>query len=76
MIKILRPLRAIRAKCLLLWISNEVKACELKNCTLHPYRLGKRPKTINYPTEAVSSENGELRAAFLKKKGIAGTDTD
>ena len=45
-IKVLTPVKAIRAKCLdccgLQW--SEVKVCPIKSCPLYPYRLGKRPK--------------------------------
>lgn len=43
--KILRPLLAIRAKCLdcVCWQANEVRACENKRCPLWPYRMGVRP---------------------------------
>jgi len=45
-IKVLTPVKAIRAKCLdcsnLQW--SEVKRCPIKSCVLYPYRLGHRPK--------------------------------
>lgn len=45
-IKVLTPIKAIRAKCLdcsnLQW--SEVKRCPVVGCPLYPYRLGKRPK--------------------------------
>ena len=46
MAKILTPLKAIRAKCLDCCCGNkkEVRECTLEKCTLHPYRMGKRPK--------------------------------
>ena len=42
----LTPLRAIRKKCLgcCLGSSHEVRLCAVTECTLHPYRFGKRPK--------------------------------
>jgi len=45
--KILRPLRAIRAKCLDCCggSAREVALCEIENCPLFPYRFGKRPQT-------------------------------
>lgn len=44
--KILKPLRAIRAKCLdcVCWQANEVRACENKRCPLWPYRMGAHPQ--------------------------------
>lgn len=43
----LRPLKAIRAKCLDCCgdIPSEVRNCPVTDCTLYPYRLGKRPTT-------------------------------
>ena len=43
--KILRPLKAIRAKCLDCCGGSftEVKLCEISDCPLFPYRFGKRP---------------------------------
>jgi len=44
---ILRPLKAIRAKCLdcTCGSRNAVKDCTTTTCSLWPYRLGKRPET-------------------------------
>lgn len=41
----LSPLRAIREKCLDCACGNdaEVRRCELKHCTLWPFRMGKNP---------------------------------
>ena len=43
----LRPLRAIRVKCLDCSGGQikEVRECQCPACTLYPYRMGKRPKT-------------------------------
>tara|TARA_Y100000294_G_C8441934_1_gene291117 strand:- start:136 stop:309 length:174 start_codon:yes stop_codon:yes gene_type:complete len=48
--KILTPIKAIRAKCLNCsnWQPKEVRLCAIK-CSLHPYRMGKRPKVTNEP---------------------------
>ena len=44
--KVLTPVKAIRAKCM--ECSNqqwsEVKHCPVVNCSLYPWRFGKRPK--------------------------------
>jgi hypothetical protein len=42
----LTPVKAIRAKCLdcMGGSSKEVKRCNIPDCSLFPYRLGKRPK--------------------------------
>ena len=43
--EILKPMKAIRAKCLdcTCGSSVEVKLCEIKDCALYPYRFGKNP---------------------------------
>lgn len=44
--KRLTPIKAIRAKCLdcMGESPKEVKRCNIPDCSLFPYRLGKRPK--------------------------------
>ena len=44
----LTPLKAIRAKCLDCSGGNgkEVRECRIISCSLHPYRIGKRPATV------------------------------
>jgi hypothetical protein len=44
--KVLRPMKAIRAKCVECSGGNraEVRQCEIEDCPLWPYRLGRRPK--------------------------------
>jgi len=46
--KKLTPMRAIRKKCLDCCADSqmEVRLCDIKDCPLHPYRMGKRPETI------------------------------
>lgn len=43
---ILTPIKAIRAKCLDCCCGNmaEVRRCPAEKCSLHPYRMGHRPK--------------------------------
>lgn len=57
--KIYTPLKAIRLKCLdcVCGSVNEVKLCPCTDCTLWPYRLGHRPKTVGY--EAGAEETPE-----------------
>lgn len=44
--KVLRPLRAIREKCKdCAGTSLEVELCPIPDCSLYPYRFGKRPGT-------------------------------
>ncbi|MEC4681453.1 MAG: hypothetical protein VST67_12255 [Nitrospirota bacterium] len=47
--KVLRPLKAIRAKCLDCCAGQvkEIRECPLTECALWPYRMGKRPITEN-----------------------------
>lgn len=42
----LTPIKAIRQKCLECssFQPSEVRKCEIAECPLYPYRLGKRPK--------------------------------
>lgn len=44
-LKTLTPVRAIRQKCLecSAWSNHEVKVCQIKDCALYPFRLGKNP---------------------------------
>lgn len=51
----LTPLKAIRSKCLDCCCDSpkEVKLCHIKDCALHPYRLGRNPR---------------LRAAYLARE--------
>lgn len=46
--KPLTPIRAIRKKCLDCCCGSvkEVRLCPVEACTLHPYRLGKRPSPL------------------------------
>lgn len=55
--KILTPIQAIRAKCLDCCCGqrNEVKLCPCTDCSLYPYRMGKRPKN-----PASAAENGDI----------------
>ena len=58
MIKTLTPLKAIRVKCLDCSCNQrkEVRECVIKDCSLFPYRMGKRPK-VNGAGETQSSNN-------------------
>lgn len=44
--KRLTPIKAIRKKCLdcCCGQAQEVRLCDVKTCTLRPYRMGHRPK--------------------------------
>ena len=57
MLKILRPLKAIRIKCLDCSAGQpkEVRLCPSHDCALWPYRMGKRPVSI--PEESGEFEN-------------------
>ncbi len=45
-IKVLTPVKAMRAKCLDCCCGSvqEVRECPIKNCALWPYRMGRKPK--------------------------------
>ena len=55
----LTPIKAIRAKCVDCCCGNvaEVRRCSATQCTLYPYRMGKRPKGYTDTTEDEKSEN-------------------
>jgi hypothetical protein len=73
--KRLPPLKAIGAKCLDCCCGNkaEVRRCPVTSCPLHPYRMGKRPKSAKGRTPAqreADRKNGErLRALNEKRRG-------
>lgn len=52
------PIKAIRAKCLDCCNNqiNEVRICNIENCPLHEYRMGKRPKKDDLPMEDILDE--------------------
>ena len=56
---ILTPIKAIRAHCIDCCCGNmaEVRRCELEKCTLHPYRMGHRPKGYNETPEEENPED-------------------
>lgn len=57
--KKLTPLRAIRAKCLSCSeTAREVRECDIQDCSLYHYRLGKNPKRKGI---------GNLKAVFSQK---------
>ena len=58
--KVLTPVKAIRAKCLdcCCGHANEVRACTVETCALHPYRMGHRPKVDKiYGEDVTGAEN-------------------
>ena len=57
--KILRPLKAIRAKCLDCCYDNAnyVRACDILDCSLWPYRFGKRPETLMQQGKWLTAED-------------------
>ena len=69
--KKLTPLKAIRKKCLdcCCGQAQEVRLCNVKACTLHPYRMGKRPKDDKSITDGEKIENTGATKGFLSKKG-------
>ena len=61
--KRLTPVKAIRAKCLDCCCQQivEVRFCTANQCPLHPYRMGKRPETMqkNVPGGTFPEDNHE-----------------
>ena len=66
--KILTPLKAIRAKCMECCCgqAKEIKLCNLSDCPLFPYRMGKRPKVDKYIDEGdIEEKKHRLASTFL-----------
>lgn len=66
--KKLTPVKAIRAKCLDCCCGQvkEVKLCNMKNCPLYPYRMGKRPK------DDKCIENGNIKEKTMRQLALFG----
>ena len=47
----------------------EVRACELENCTLHPYRMGHRPQDNKNIVNHNNDEKTGDSKGFLNKEG-------
>lgn len=60
--KILTPLRAMRAKCLDCSGGElkQVRECPIQTCALWPYRMGKRPETTK--TQSMKRTNSRREA--------------
>ena len=71
--KILTPVKAIRAKCLdcCCWQTVEVRLCSSETCSLHPYRTGKRPKKNKGTTEDMETKKTLASSTFSNKKSPA-----
>lgn len=63
------PIKAIRAKCLDCSANQivEVRECHIKNCSLWPYRMGKRPDVEGKPKRVLSPERRAALAVALQK---------
>lgn len=68
--KPLTPIKAIRARCLDCCAGQpqEVRYCTIPDCSLYPYRMGKRPKNEG---QEQTTDNSASKAAELKKREIA-----
>ena len=62
------PAKAIRAKCIDCCCGNaaEVRACEITDCALHPFRFGKNP--YHKKRELTEEEKQQRAQTFLKAK--------
>jgi hypothetical protein len=60
-IKVLTPIKAIRAKCLdcMAGQRKEVSLCTTKTCSLFPYRMGKRPRLFDDVEVDIEEEEDE-----------------
>jgi hypothetical protein len=67
-IKVLTPIKAMRAKCLdcCNHQTKEIRLCPMKTCPLWPYRMGKRPKNDGHEDDLKSGHE----ASDDDKKGI------
>ncbi len=58
--QVLRPFKAMRSKCLDCCLNqyDEVRHCQVFDCSLYPYRMGKRPTQtdIDVHLEAISKK--------------------
>lgn len=54
----LTPIKSIRAKCIECCCGSkqEVRQCSIKDCALHPYRMGHRPKVDRDTNTEAESE--------------------
>jgi len=61
---LIRPLKAIRYKCLdcCCWNSAEVTRCPQKNCILWELRFGKKPKGRKYEQKSVKEYQQLVRS--------------
>lgn len=59
-IKVLTPVKAIRAKCLDCCGGQniEVRLCQIERCPLFPYRMGHRPKVLEDGTLDPNNSRG------------------
>lgn len=64
--KRLTPIKAIRAKCLdcMVESSKEVRLCNIPECSLFPYRLGKNPARAK-------KGKGQVKDTILTKNSLA-----
>ena len=60
------PLKAIRAKCLdcSVYQLKEVRDCQITDCTLHPFRLGKNPNRKRVGNVLAFSKKTGVESAF------------
>lgn len=69
--KLLTPIKAIRAKCMDCSCGDrkEVRECRIKTCSLWPYRLGKRPHS-SFDCEIGSTHGNAVTAKPKGRTGI------
>ena len=59
--KVLRPLKAVRAKCLDCCAGQvkEIRLCPLTQCALCPYRMGRRPIGVSQGVQEGDPSRGD-----------------
>lgn len=76
--KVLRPLKAIRAKCLDCCAGQalEVRLCPIEKCPLYAYRLGHRPKADKDTAIDEFVEKSSPTCGFFGNAGASDGDDD
>lgn len=64
------PMQAIRKKCLdcSCWSWSEVKQCELSDCALYPFRLGRNPNIGKREMTEAQRQAARERLALAREK--------
>lgn len=68
------PIRAIRLKCLDCTCHQvkEVRLCPIRDCALHPYRMGRRPTTAH--DVAFAEKSATYEASLSRREADNGSE--